>query len=1033
MEDKELNLPPVNRTPSPLRKAVVPAKESTEPVHIAQPGVPPKDLPLPPKDIAPVIAAALSQPPPPPQLEKKDVLPPVPAVAIPIQTEVERSRSPSPDAEWRDDQEDEGQPENEQPKRITVFLQEHGKRKESQGLPPLPTEPPPPLPSLPPLPTHAPPSVPREPTPPIPAEHSEPVAAEPPQPVEAPPPIPSTQLQPTIPINNDDPVERLKKHFEEPEPPSPLIPPPKAPILDSRSGMTPSASDSSIESHTATATNPVNPTPAATEPIILPPVAATHRSIPSSSSIQHSIQHSRSASAVTPITHSREASTDSPIHQLPELDMDVSRPITWGPLTFEQALQTPGKEEMDPMPVKEEKERLDDVDEESDWEKVEEEDTREEPLPPSQEEAQEHETEEPPPPAEVAKQPDHEPPEIPDAHPMSAIADDTAEATAPPDSDPEDQDEVSSLPDHHTHKSPHPDDASNPASSDIEGDHPTSRYRDRDITSFIIQSRGLHSRDSEKPMSSHSDKPPVSRDSDRPVLAPLQTNPVPVQESSTRMTMDFLPPFMLGKDIPDMSSVAQRVGAYQSRREQMVNTDTGLRGWLLQWSQSRPSSLPQRTPHCPLTLLIVEPPDLRRLSKDSFGAPASPSTSALPFTGSGKVGRKMISKMVIGGKKLGAATKNTIDKLGTGDKRTSGDIHYGTPSGEGYRGSPTLQQQRLSREESVESPVVRSSGLSQERIEGEPELKDIAYGSQAVGLGVSTPTQATPMESEPRTSFGQMQLPPQRPESPYQPPRDDYPATSINNSPRPSSSLANPVISKKESQGTTRHKFSSSISSAKVSKLFGITTTSPDSKPKHLSDTSDYPTTSPQQSPKQKSKFSKFVNDLSQSSITGKPQQQQINITASPPPPPPPDKSQFRSPSEGSRLKGFLTDLSSRDITGNKPQTSHVSPNTSPRVATDRPNTGGFGRFIAELGKPRDIMGHTEDERLAATRRREQELTHVPAQAVVYDESASDWEVKLERMEDVLPHIRRDILVDSLKEAGGDEQRAIGLAVIKSR
>jgi hypothetical protein len=146
----------------------------------------------------------------------------------------------------------------------------------------------------------------------------------------------------------------------------------------------------------------------------------------------------------------------------------------------------------------------------------------------------------------------------------------------------------------------------------------------------------------------------------------------------------------------------------------------------------------------------------------------------------------MISKMVIGGKKLGAATKNTIDKLGTGDKRTSGDIHYGTSSGEGYRGSPTLQQ-RLSREESAESPVVRSSGLSQERMDGEPELKDIAYGSQAVGLGVSTPTQATPMESEPRTSFGQMQLPAQRPESPYQPPRnlDQQLSSSVINSRQP--------------------------------------------------------------------------------------------------------------------------------------------------------------------------------------------------------------------------------------------------------
>jgi hypothetical protein len=52
---------------------------------------------------------------------------------------------------------------------------------------------------------------------------------------------------------------------------------------------------------------------------------------------------------------------------------------------------------------------------------------------------------------------------------------------------------------------------------------------------------------------------------------------------------------MLGKDIPDMSTVAQRVGAYQHRREQMVKADTGLRGWLLQIQQSRPVSIPQCT------------------------------------------------------------------------------------------------------------------------------------------------------------------------------------------------------------------------------------------------------------------------------------------------------------------------------------------------------------------------------------------------------------------------------------------------------
>ena len=419
------------------------------------------------------------------------------------------------------------------------------------------------------------------------------------------------------------------------------------------------------------------------------------------------------------------------------------------------------------------------------------------------------------------------------------------------------------------------------------------------------------------------------------------------------------------------------------------------------------------------------------MSRESYGSPASPGTSALPFTGSGKVGRKMISKMVIGGKKLGAATKNTIDKLGTGDKRTSGDVHSARASGEMHKDSRSLQ--RLSRDESLESPVIRSSGLSQERVDEEPQLKDINYGNQPVGLGVSTPTQETAMDMEPPTSFAEIQIPAQRPQSPYQPPADDFPLSPSNHSPRPSISLANPVISKKESQGTTRHKFSSSISSVKVSKLFGISTT-PEPKPKRHSDASEYSpsTSSPQQSPRQKSKFSRFVNDLSQSSITGK-SPQTAAVTASPPPPPPPDKSQFRSPSEStSRLKGFLADLGSRDITGNKPQTSHGSPSSSPRVAADRPSTGSFSRFISELGK-RDIMGHTEEERLAAARRREKEVTHVPAQPVVYDESASDWEVKLEKMEDVLPHIRRDVLVESLKQAGGDEQRAIGLAVVRSR
>ena len=1002
-EMAEMNVLPVNRTPSPLRSGII-----AEAVVEVNPELPPKDVPVPPKKITPIVSALPAQPQP-AQWEKKDTLPAIPPVTDPPQSDLERSRSPSPDAEWRDDQE--SQPEHMPQKRITVFLQEHGKRKESQGLPPLPTEPPPPLPtqSLPPLPPRAPPSVPQKLPPEVLAESSQPMATETPQPVTAPLPV-QTQLLPAVPTNRDDPVERMRKFFEL-EQPTQLNPPPRAPFLEFPTGIHPRRTESSIDSH------------AASNPVVPPPVPATHRSIPSSSSIQHSIQHSRSASAsaATPMTHSREPSKDSPIHQLPELD--VSRPFTWGPLAFEQPLPNSVKEEPEPVlreeirhlddvdeepePLKEENQCLADVDEEEDedWEKVEEEDAREE-FPPSEERK------------ESPEQPDRSPPEIPSAQRMSSIVN-TAEATAPPESETEENaDNLADLPDHQTHKSPHPDDISNAASSDIEGDLP-SKYRDRDITSFIVQSRGLQSRDSDKPM---------SRDSDKPILPQLHTNPVPVESSAQHLTLDFLPPFMLGKDIPEMSTVAQRVGAYQSRREQMVKADTGLGGWLIHMSQSRSPSFPQRKVPT-LALLTIESPNMRRVSRDSFRVPTSPSASALSFTGSGKVGRKMISKMMMGGKRLGAATKNKIDKLGTttGDKRTSGDIHYTRPSGEEYGKSPTFQQ-RNSREEGLESPVVRSSGVSQERIDSEPELKDISYGqdNQPVGLRVSTPIQMTPVDAEPSTSFAQMPLPAQ-PESTYRASRDDLPSLLTNDFPRAGSSLANPVISaKEETQGAGRHKFSSSISvGGKVSKLFTT-----DSKQKHHSDSTEYPSTSPQQSPRQKSKFSKFVSDLSQSSVTGK--RPESPVTASPNPPPPPDKSQFRSPAESSsRLKGFLADLNSRDITG-KPQTSHGSPTTSSRVPADRPSTSGFSRFISELGK-RDITGRTEEERIAMQRRREQEVTYVPAQSVVYDETASDWEIKLEKMEDVLPHIPVDILVDSLKRAGGDEERAIGLAVIKMK
>lgn len=118
-------------------------------------------------------------------------------------------------------------------------------------------------------------------------------------------------------------------------------------------------------------------------------------------------------------------------------------------------------------------------------------------------------------------------------------------------------------------------------------------------------------------------------------------------------------------------------------------------------------------------------------------------------------------------------------------------------------------------------------------------------------------------------------------------------------------------------------------------------------------------------------------------------------------------------------------------------------PTTAPSVAPSSPqrNTatssgpstgGGFGRFVADLAK-RDITGSTEEQRAAAAARRAQEPTRQPAQPAVYDETASDWEVKIEQMEDVLPHVPRHRLAEALKACGGDEERAIGFAVINRR
>jgi hypothetical protein len=111
---------------------------------------------------------------------------------------------------------------------------------------------------------------------------------------------------------------------------------------------------------------------------------------------------------------------------------------------------------------------------------------------------------------------------------------------------------------------------------------PRSKYIDRNITSFVTSEAVIRSRRESSP-------PRV------PKLT-LQTQLAPSPASLTSsISLDRLPHFMSASDIPDMSTTAQRIGAYQSRREQMLKTDTGLRGWLLQVQQTRPSSvtLPQ--------------------------------------------------------------------------------------------------------------------------------------------------------------------------------------------------------------------------------------------------------------------------------------------------------------------------------------------------------------------------------------------------------------------------------------------------------
>jgi hypothetical protein len=343
------------------------------------------------------------------------------------------------------------------------------------------------------------------------------------------------------------------------------------------------------------------------------------------------------------------------------------------------------------------------------------------------------------------------------------------------------------------------------------------------------------------------------------------------------------------------------------------------------------------------------------------------------------VGRRVISKIKIGNMKLGGASRKAVGIFtGGGEKRSSGDPYVTSDAfGDGREGAMTPQRFSAGPTGPLESP--NASGTRD-------QINSMEGG--AFGLG-ATSIYPTPIETGSHTAFDDNEDQLQSPTSPVAAP-----------------------LKKESKQGI--QKFGSVIPTVKVpKKLFG--TGGKESKPKHNRNSSE--TFQQQQSPKQKSMFSKFVNELSQAQLTvSKPAAQGQSGS---PPPRPPDKSQFRSTSETSGgLKGFFADLSSRDITGQR----KVDRRTSPQ----NPSIYSKSRFSGSDVNKTNSVGYSDcSERDQMGPRLYDEN--------VYDEGAPDWESKLSVMKELLPHISRDVLASSLKEARGDEERAIGLAVLNSR
>ena len=572
-ETQKTGLPPA-RTVSPQKPA--PIQKDTQ-VAITLPEVPPKDSFSPasrPSQLRSITQNVPSQNVPPESKEKIGV-PSITPIVMPVtESPIDRNESPSPDPEWREEEEEQVSPID---KRTTIFLQEASRKKDS--LPPLPTELPPPVPQL------------------------------------------RRVLASEEPVNVEQKVA------------TPLIPQPSTPVLESqfpRNGTDSSAEQSgkaqvstdarrSIESTASRPvsvtypnlkhdSSPVSPTtyPSPKQPQREPPPPShpppetptknpsrpTHKKNTSSvisafswrsratSSPRASSEHRRTPSA-NPSTPSDGSVQSSPAIQLPELD--VSRPITWGPLAFAAVSSSPGKGEDVPevprLPSRRNREkvkvpqipktvlsldlggpRLD------------------EPLNLN--------------PVNVAKESPIRSPESSSRSRSKAIQEKDAEATAPPVSESDD------VPVRDLDKGKPPEIEEEDAilnteamscddHTDAESTFIRSKYVDRDITSFITSASANNNRNSNR----NSSRPSTPKFANLPTL---QIPPVPEESVIPPLTPEMLPDYMRGSDIPEMSTVAQRIGAYQSRREQMIKADTGLRTWLLHVQTIRKPDLPQR-------------------------------------------------------------------------------------------------------------------------------------------------------------------------------------------------------------------------------------------------------------------------------------------------------------------------------------------------------------------------------------------------------------------------------------------------------